>query len=118
MRTETSDDSTDEQENNKSSQNSNSSDSKNYFYGKNRFKWAKKEPVRNVSSPLYNAFRLPVVRRDARTLDASPLSAFNKIFDDEIIDHVLHWTNMRLLHSRTNNSSLETNSSYRQCSKT
>lgn len=90
-------------------------DSKNYFYGKNRYKWAKKEPVRNIASS-YNTFHLPMVRREARTSDPSVLDSFYNIFDSKIIDLILKWTNKRLDLHRNKHPNLNTNSNYRRCS--
>ena len=45
-------------------------DSSNYYYGKNRFKWSKKEPTRNVRTPAHNIIVLPSMRSHVEKSDS------------------------------------------------
>lgn len=69
----------------------------NYYYGKNRFKWSSIPPSRNVRAQSHNILRLPFVRPVATqngTLDI--LESFQLIFDTEMMETVLLWTNKKL----------------------
>lgn len=67
----------------------------NNFYGKNRYKWSKKEPTRNVRVPAHNIIRLPVARVDVDD-ETNPLLFFNKLFCNEMCDLIIRWTNKKL----------------------
>lgn len=53
---------------------------KNYYYGKNRFKWAKQEPRRNITSLSHNIIKLRGLRQCAKEIDkADPLTTWSLV---------------------------------------
>lgn len=68
---------------------------KAYFYGKNRFKWSKVEPTRNVRVSAHNIIRLPHSRLNAEDVD-NPISSFHRLFTAEMYQLIIKWTNMKL----------------------
>lgn len=73
----------------------------NYFYGKNRFKWSKIAPARNVRTPSHNIIRLPCAKGQFRQEDLlSPCESFQQIFDQQMLDNILTWTNKKLQNIR------------------
>ncbi|XP_026323319.1 uncharacterized protein LOC113232756 [Hyposmocoma kahamanoa] len=68
-----------------------------YFYGKNRFKWAKVPPARNTRVRSHNIIRLPCTTSRSRPAEPfMPKEAFTIIFDKEIKSKILFWTNKKL----------------------
>lgn len=70
-----------------------------YFYGKNRFKWSKIEPARNVRTPQHNIIRIPIARVQIDDIQ-NPLCFFNKLFSQDMYDLVITWTNNKLANMR------------------
>lgn len=71
--------------------------SSGYLYGKNRFKWAKVPPARNARVRSHNIIRLPYTTSRSRPVDPfDPKEAFDKIFDADIKNKILTWTNVKL----------------------
>lgn len=68
--------------------------SKKYFYGKNRFKWSTTEPTRNVRTPAHNILKLPGNKNALPKIE--PLEAWQKIFSHDILDIVVHYTNLKI----------------------
>lgn len=79
------------------------SDIPNYYYGKNRFKWSSNQPSRNVRTPSHNILRLPSIRRNNNSELLDPVDAFQLIFDDRMMEIMLHWTNKKLEDIRNKN---------------
>nr|CAI5849827.1 unnamed protein product [Callosobruchus analis]CAI5855842.1 unnamed protein product [Callosobruchus analis]CAI5859922.1 unnamed protein product [Callosobruchus analis]CAI5869836.1 unnamed protein product [Callosobruchus analis]CAI5870482.1 unnamed protein product [Callosobruchus analis] len=73
-------------------------ESNNYFYGKNRFKWAKKAPSRFVRTPQHNIIvQLPGLRGEARAEDsATPEKVWSLLFDEEVIEELVICTNRKM----------------------
>lgn len=66
--------------------------SNNYYYGKNRFKWSKKEPTRNVCIGTHNIIVLPSMRSHSE----SSVYYFNKMFSPDMYSLVVKRTNEKL----------------------
>lgn len=80
----------------------NDDDLQNYFYGKNRFKWSSKEPSRKVRTPAHNILRLPAIRIPQNERDNfEPLTAWELIYDESMLQSILTWTNQKLEQVRT-----------------
>ena len=82
----------------------------NFWFGKNRFKWSKAEPTRNVRTPARNMVILPRTRLIVNDSKDS-LEFFNKLFSDEMYNLIVTWTNkkldsMRLRYQRPNKPEL------------
>ncbi|CAK1598011.1 unnamed protein product [Parnassius mnemosyne] len=75
-----------------------SGESTKYYYGKNRFKWSSEPPSRNIRTQSHNILRLPSNQNDLVTENGpiSPLDAFQLIFDNQMIETILEWTNKKL----------------------
>lgn len=60
----------------------------NYYYGKNRYKWAKNPPKRDVRTPAHNLVtHLPGLKGPARLRNPStPYEAWQVLFTHEILD--------------------------------
>lgn len=57
-----------------------------YYYGKNKFKWAKSEPTKNVRTVSHNIIKIPYIRSSTRREESfTPLEAFQLIFDENIL---------------------------------
>ncbi|KAK9716820.1 Transposase IS4 [Popillia japonica] len=69
-----------------------------YFYGKNRFKWAKNPPRRDGRTPAHNIVtHLPGLKGPARLANPqSPLQAWKLLFTDEILEIILDHTNAKI----------------------
>lgn len=84
-----------------------------YFYGKNRYKWAANEPARNVRTPGHNIIRLPMLRSEARLMNKIECkTAWNFIFSKEMVQLIVRWTNvkmyrMRLAYKRTDRPEIQ-----------
>ncbi|CAH1979595.1 unnamed protein product [Acanthoscelides obtectus] len=70
-----------------------------YFYGKNRYKWAATEPTRNVRTPAHNILKLPGNKNALPSIE--PVDAWRKIFSDDILDIVVHYTNLKIQEFRS-----------------
>lgn len=66
-----------------------------YYYGRNRFKWSRKEPTRNVRTPAHNIVILPSVRSHVQK-SSSPLYYFDALFSSEMYDIIIKKTNEKL----------------------
>lgn len=68
-----------------------------YYYGKNRYKWAKTPPSTRVRTPQHNII---TSRAGSSKLTADDekdcVSIWNKLFDEEILQQILTWTNARI----------------------
>jgi hypothetical protein len=68
----------------------------NYVYGKNQYKWAKAPPTRAVRTPRHNI----IMKFPSTTLTTGapkdPFSLWHLYFDDEVLDHILLWTNAKI----------------------
>ncbi|XP_047531408.1 piggyBac transposable element-derived protein 4-like [Vanessa atalanta] len=83
------------------------SDISHYYYGKNRFKWSSNPPTRNVRTPSHNILRLPSIRRNNNSEVLDPVDAFRLIFDDRMMEIILHWTNKKLEDIRNKNTNAD-----------
>ncbi|CAH2000010.1 unnamed protein product [Acanthoscelides obtectus] len=72
---------------------------KKYFYGKNRYKWASTEPTRNVRTPAHNILKLPGNKNALPNIE--PVNAWRKIFSEDILDIVVHYTNLKIQEFRS-----------------
>lgn len=74
----------------------------NYYYGKNRYKWAKTAPSARVRTPQHN-----IITSRAGSSKLTPedgkdhYSIWNKIFDVGMLQCILTWTNVRISSYRT-----------------
>lgn len=74
----------------------------NYYYGKNRFKWSRAEPSRKIRTSAHNIVRLPTIRiPQIEGEDFEPLTAWELIFDESMLQSILTWTNQKLQQIRT-----------------
>ncbi|XP_055918547.1 piggyBac transposable element-derived protein 4-like [Eupeodes corollae] len=79
-----------------------------YFYGKNRFKWARAPPARNARVRSHNIIRLPGTTSRARPIDPyNPKESFEKIFDVDIKNTILKWTNIKMAALRIKYKSMD-----------
>lgn len=84
-------------ENEDESEENETNNSSDYYYGKNRFKWAKTPPSRNSRVRNHNILRLPSTTSRARPADPFiPNEAFNILFDEDMKNKILFWTNKKL----------------------
>lgn len=67
----------------------------NYYYGKNRFKWSKKEPTRNVRTPAHNIVLLPSISSHVEK-SSNPVYYFNKMFSADMFALIVKRTNEKL----------------------
>lgn len=68
-----------------------------YFYGKNRYKWAKTPPARNTRIRSHNIIRLPCPTSRSRPNEPfNPNDVFQIIFDTDMKSKILLWTNQKL----------------------
>nr|CAH7748238.1 unnamed protein product [Callosobruchus chinensis] len=75
------------------SSSSNSEKKINYYFGKDRTKWAKVCYPRNVRTPKQNIItHLPGVKRVARDAK-TPVECFDFLFDNQMIEDIVKWTN-------------------------
>lgn len=65
-----------------------------YYYGKNRYKWAVTEPTRNVRTLAHNILKLPGNKYVNKNIE--PIDAWKKIFSQDILDIIVHNTNIRI----------------------
>lgn len=76
------------------------SESSNFFYGKNRMKWSKKQVIRG-RIPQHNIIprcHLPGIKGEARqTTATSPLAFWKLLFTDEILEEIVLRTNERII---------------------
>lgn len=70
-----------------------------YYYGRNRFKWSATAPIRNVRTPAHNIIKIPTSRFPTKNID--PVDAWLSIFTEDMIAQVIHWTNKKIISSRT-----------------
>lgn len=83
----------------------NPSTASNYFYGKNRYKWAKNEPRRDVRTAACNVIRthLPGLKGQARLANLlTPYDAWRLLFTDDILEIILEHTNAKISDLSTN----------------
>lgn len=59
---------------------------KNYYYGKNRFKWAKVGASRAVRTPAHNILRISCRKDQYITVNSSPLDIFQSLIDEDILN--------------------------------
>lgn len=68
----------------------------NFYYGKDRYKWSKTPPNARVRTLQHNiithACGSKLTGEDAK----DPLSIWHKLFDEEMLQHVLTWTNKKI----------------------
>nr|XP_049692159.1 piggyBac transposable element-derived protein 4-like [Helicoverpa armigera]XP_049696923.1 piggyBac transposable element-derived protein 4-like [Helicoverpa armigera]XP_049708119.1 piggyBac transposable element-derived protein 4-like [Helicoverpa armigera] len=68
----------------------------NFYYGKNRYKWSKTPPNTRVRTLQHNiithACGSKLTSEDAK----DPLSIWHKLFDEEMLQQVLTWTNKKI----------------------
>lgn len=70
----------------------------NYFYGRNRFKWSKTPPVRNVRTQSHDILRVPSASMATiENVVLSPMETFQLIFNSQMIEIVQQWTNKKLV---------------------
>lgn len=75
-----------------------------YFYGKNRCRWCKTEVRPSSRTRKHNiVIKVPVLKARAQRIGtkADPLSVWQLLFSDEIMDTVIRWTNKRLAKIRS-----------------
>lgn len=73
------------------------SESANYFYGKNRMKWAKLPPAPSRTRSDNIITKLPGLKGNAKiTKPKTPLAAWKLLFDDQILDEIIDHTNERI----------------------
>lgn len=72
-----------------------------FYYGKNRYKWARRPPTRAVRTPQHNIMR----RTNSSNLTANepkdPFSIWCKYMDKEMLQEILKWTNEKMKEYRT-----------------
>lgn len=71
------------------------------YYGKNRYKWAKQPPSARVRTPQHNIISRPASSKLMADDEKDPFSIWNKLFDDEMLQHILTWTNAKISDYRT-----------------
>lgn len=72
---------------------------KNYYYGKNRYKWAANTPFKkNTRTPSHNiVLHLPGVRAAGQIEEKDNLEKiWNLLFDDDILKILVGWTNVKI----------------------
>lgn len=78
--------------------------SSKYYYGRNRYKWAKKPATSNKGRRGQHniVLQLPGLRPVAKSLGdtADPLTVWKLLFDDVICDTILQWTNVKISQER------------------
>lgn len=68
----------------------------NYYYGKNKYKWAKTSPNPAVRTAKHNiVLRLPSSKL-TKEEKKEPFCIWKKIISQEILDEILLWTNKKL----------------------
>lgn len=67
----------------------------NYYHGKDRTKWSRLPPTRNVRTAAHNIVQVPRVRPLAEG-PLSPIDAFQLLFDQRMLNIILTWTNKKL----------------------
>ncbi|CAK1603888.1 unnamed protein product [Parnassius mnemosyne] len=69
----------------------------NYFYGKNKYKWAKTSPFVRVRTPQHNIISSRVGYSKLTANDEKDhYSIWNKIFDEEMLQQILICTNVKI----------------------
>ena len=70
-----------------------------FFYGSNCYKWSSNEPKMEVCALFHNIFTQKPGLKDyiiSLGKDAEPLDYWSQIFDERILQLILHWTNTKL----------------------
>ncbi|XP_022824855.1 piggyBac transposable element-derived protein 4 [Spodoptera litura] len=74
----------------------------NYYYGKNRYKWSKTPPLARVRTPQHNIITSRAGSSKLTSEDGKDhYSIWNKLFDEEMLQCILTWTNHRISSYRT-----------------
>lgn len=70
----------------------------NYYYGKNRYKWAKNAPQKSVRRPAHNlVMHLPGLKGRAQVTNPStPYEAWQLLFIEDILTIILEHTNAKI----------------------
>lgn len=71
-----------------------------YYYGKNRYKWAKKPPNRVVRTSQHNIIPPTQKPRLSESEKKDPYDLWGKIMSSEILEEVLKWTNVKIGQTR------------------
>lgn len=76
----------------------------NYYYGKNRYKWAKTAPKKDVRIPAHNlVMHLPGLKGPARIKSPStPYEAWQLLFTEDILNIILEHTNAKITELSSN----------------
>lgn len=73
-----------------------------YFYGKNKYKWSKKEPNRVTRTRQHNIIQHQPPTNLTTTDEKDILSIWRKLIDTTILQEILRWTNIKLAKIRAN----------------
>ncbi|KAG8301981.1 hypothetical protein J6590_040226 [Homalodisca vitripennis] len=77
-------------------------DNTNYFYGKNRMKWAKTPPAQSRTRSDNIITKLPGLKGNAKiTKPKAPVAAWKLRFDDNITESIISHTNERITNIST-----------------
>lgn len=70
------------------------------YFGKNRFKWSANEVVPRRGRTLRHniVLQLPGLKQASRALglSASPMDVWNLLFSEDMLEHLVQWTNVKL----------------------
>lgn len=69
------------------------------YHGKNRYKWAKQPPSARVRTLQHNIISRPTSSKLAND-EKDQLTIWNKLFDTEMLQHILTWTNAKMTEYR------------------
>ncbi|CAK1552928.1 unnamed protein product [Leptosia nina] len=68
----------------------------NFYYGKNRYKWSKTPPNARVRTLQHNIITHACASKLTDADAKDPFSIWHKLFDEEMLQQILTWTNKKI----------------------